>query len=157
MVLVDSHRISRAPWYSGYYYDLNSYLYKAITSYGSSFQMIPVQINSRHCSPTTPTMPEHYRFGLFRVRSPLLTESLLFSFPSVTEMFHFAECCFDVLFYSYTNNRVWPLLGFPIRKSPDKVIAPPRSLSQLITSFIASRSLGIRPALLITFLSIISI
>ena len=29
------------------------------------------------------------RFGLFRVRSPLLTESRLFSFPMGTEMFHF--------------------------------------------------------------------
>ena len=29
------------------------------------------------------------RFGLFRVRSPLLTESLLFSFPAGTEMVHF--------------------------------------------------------------------
>ena len=90
MVLADSHRISRAPWYSGYYYDLNSYLYKAITFFGSSFQMIPVQISSRYCSPTTPTMPEHYRFGLFRVRSPLLTESLLFSLPPGTQMFQFS-------------------------------------------------------------------
>ena len=31
----------------------------------------------------------HERFGLFRVRSPLLTESLLFSLPDGTEMFHF--------------------------------------------------------------------
>ncbi len=29
------------------------------------------------------------RFGLFRVRSPLLAESLLFSFPAGTEMVHF--------------------------------------------------------------------
>ena len=29
------------------------------------------------------------RFGLFRVRSPLLTESWLFSFPLGTEMVHF--------------------------------------------------------------------
>ena len=29
------------------------------------------------------------RFGLFRVRSPLLTESLLFSLPAGTEMVHF--------------------------------------------------------------------
>ena len=28
-------------------------------------------------------------FGLFRVRSPLLAESLLISFPAGTEMFHF--------------------------------------------------------------------
>ena len=33
------------------------------------------------CSPTTPTMPKHYWFGLFPLRSTLLRESLLFSFP----------------------------------------------------------------------------
>ena len=33
---------------------------------------------------------EHaHRFRLFRFRSPLLTESLLFSFPPGTEMVHF--------------------------------------------------------------------
>ena len=31
----------------------------------------------------------HDRFSLFRFRSPLLTESLLFSLPVGTEMFHF--------------------------------------------------------------------
>ena len=31
-------------------------------------------------------------FGLFRVRSPLLTESLTISFPSGTKMFQFPEC-----------------------------------------------------------------
>ena len=31
----------------------------------------------------------HDRFSLIRVRSPLLTESLLFSLPVGTEMFHF--------------------------------------------------------------------
>ncbi len=31
----------------------------------------------------------HHRFSLIRVRSPLLTESLLFSLPAGTEMFHF--------------------------------------------------------------------
>ena len=45
-------------------------------------------------SPTTPTVQRlpsitHDRFSLFRVRSPLLTESLLFSLPVGTEMFHF--------------------------------------------------------------------
>ena len=45
-------------------------------------------------SPTTPNtqlLPDitHDRFSLFRVRSPLLTESLLFSLPVGTEMFHF--------------------------------------------------------------------
>ena len=35
-------------------------------------------------------MPKHHWFGLIPVRSPLLGESLLFSFPPVTEMFQFA-------------------------------------------------------------------
>ena len=40
--------------------------------------------------PTTPrrALP-HGRFGLLRVRSPLLTQSLLLSFPPGTEMFQF--------------------------------------------------------------------
>ena len=39
-------------------------------------------------------------FGLFRFRSPLLTESHSFSFPPVTEMFHFTGYCvsFPILF-----------------------------------------------------------
>ena len=36
-----------------------------------------------------PTGITHHRFSLFRFRSPLLTESLLFSLPAGTEMFHF--------------------------------------------------------------------
>ena len=32
--------------------------------------------NSMWPSPTTPVVPKHVRFGLFRVRSPLLTKSL---------------------------------------------------------------------------------
>ncbi len=38
--------------------------------------------------PYNPVMQAR-RFGLFRVRSPLLAESLLFSFPAGTEMVHF--------------------------------------------------------------------
>ena len=39
--------------------------------------------------PITPTLPKQCWFGLFRVRSPLLAESLLFSFPAGSEMFQF--------------------------------------------------------------------
>ena len=43
-------------------------------------------------------------------------------------------------------------VGCPIRKSPDQwPFAPTRSLSQLITSFFASESQGIRHAPLLTF------
>ena len=41
-----------------------------------------------HEGPSTPG--EYPRFGLFRFRSPLLTESISLSFPPLTEMFHFS-------------------------------------------------------------------
>ena len=43
---------------------------------------------SRPDRPCNPGVQAH-RFGLLRVRSPLLAESLLFSFPAGTEMVHF--------------------------------------------------------------------
>ena len=42
--------------------------------------------NPHHATPAGLT---HDRFSLIRFRSPLLTESLLFSLPEGTEMFHF--------------------------------------------------------------------
>ena len=45
--------------------------------------------NSTMTGPTTPPNPKKRWFGLFRIRSPLLTESLLFSFPPGTKMVHF--------------------------------------------------------------------
>ena len=47
--------------------------------------------------------------------------------------------------------------GFPIRKSWDhRLFAPPPSLSQLITSFIASQSLGIHRSLLFAFFILVA-
>ena len=45
----------------------------------------PASRPDRPCNPAVHAP----RFGLFRVRSPLLAESLLFSFPAGTEMVHF--------------------------------------------------------------------
>ena len=42
-----------------------------------------------HIKVPQPREDKSSRFRLFRFRSPLLTESLSFSFPGVTEMFHF--------------------------------------------------------------------
>jgi hypothetical protein len=47
--------------------------------------------NSTVAGPTTPETPKCYGFGLFRFRSPLLSESRFLSFPSGTEMVHFPE------------------------------------------------------------------
>ena len=91
MVLPDSHRVSRVPWYSGAVCATFDFEYGAITLYGQVFQ--PVRLSnhgSRDDGPTTPHAPKGIRFGLVPVRSPLLGKSLLFSFPGVTKMFQFA-------------------------------------------------------------------
>jgi hypothetical protein len=70
-----SDRISRVPPYSN---GSSFYAYGAITRYGPDFQLVPL-------------VSEH---GLVRVRSPLLTESRLMSFPPGTEMFQFSGFAF---------------------------------------------------------------
>ena len=52
-------------------------------------RQVPVQLLLRYRSPTTPATPKRHWFGLFRVRSPLLAESQLFSSPIGTKMFQF--------------------------------------------------------------------
>ena len=73
------------------------------------------------------------RFSLIRVRSPLLTESLLFSLPVGTEMFHFPtfpphSLCVQ-LRVTTSPHSAWR--GFPIRTSSDQgsVINSPRLIA----------------------------
>jgi hypothetical protein len=95
----------------------------------------------RYRSPTTPLSPKQQRFGLFRFRSPLLAESFVYflllrvlrCFSSPRSLSGIPEC------HGFT------MTGCPIRISLDQwSFAPPQSFSQLITSFFASESLGIR-------------
>ncbi len=58
-----------------------------------------------------------YRFSPIRVRSPLLTESLLFSLPEGTEMFHFPSFPPHSLCVQLRVIRHNTVRGFPIRKS----------------------------------------
>src|SRR5690606_5518143 len=57
------------------------------------------------------------RFSPIRVRSPLLTESLLFSLPAGTEMFHFPAFPPRSLYIQLRVIRHDTVRGFPIRKS----------------------------------------
>ena len=110
-------------------------------------KQVPVQIFQEYRGPTTPITPKRYRFGLFRVRSPLLAESQLFSLPAGTKMFQFPAFALPIRKYLVFNQ-----VGYPIRKSPDQwSFAPTRSLSQLTTSFIASQSQGIHRSLFLSF------
>ena len=99
-------------------------------------------------APTTPMV--NHGFGLFRFRSPLLTESLSLSFPRVTEMFHFARSRDMSPMNSDSFGRTLLRPGYPIRKSTGhRVFASHRSLSQLITSFFAYWHQGIHYVLLV--------
>ena len=76
------------------------------------------------------------RFGLLRVRSPLLAQSFLLSFPPGTKMFQFPG--FAPGFGQVSGSLP---TGFPIRTSAGhRAFAPHRGFSQLITSFFASES-----------------
>ena len=73
---------------------------------------------------------------------------MLFSFPAGTKMFQFPALA-SIIDGCY----LFKVTGCPIRKFTDQgLFAPPRDLSQLITSFIASESQGIRHAPLFTFI-----
>ena len=86
--------------------------------------------------------------GLIPVRSPLLGEYQLISFPTGTEMFHFPAFASQTYVFSLGYSK---RVGFPIRRSPgQRVLTSYRGLSQPATSFIASDRLGIHQMLLDT-------
>src|SRR5262249_758325 len=82
MVLVDSRRVPRVPRYSGachepHHFHLRGYhpLWPALPD-GSASRLVGNSPALKRTGPTTPIEPKTFRFGLFRVRSPLLTKSL---------------------------------------------------------------------------------
>src|SRR3954451_17063351 len=83
-------------------------------------------------------------FGLFRFRSPLLTESRLLSLPVGTEMFNVTTfppltLCVQVRVTGLASSRVSPF-GNP---RITVWLSTPRGLSQIPTSFIGSWCQGI--------------
>ena len=165
MVLTDSHGISRAPCYLGYLSGRPGISTTGLTP-------TPVRLSIRFVytrrvtaavrqnspkGPTTPTMQPlpgitHDRFSLIRFRSPLLTESLLFSLPVGTEMFHFPTFPPHAL---CVQARVTPhdWCGVPPFGNPriNARLTAPRGLSQPPTSFIGSWCQGIHRAPLTTW------
>ena len=124
MVPPYSDRVSRAPPYS----------------------RINTALHIRGYHPLWPDFPDRSAYlvsttGLFRVRSSLLAESRLMSFPPGTEIFQFPG--FASLTYVFSER--YPIgVGCPIRISTDqRLLAAPRGFSQRATSFIASWCQGI--------------
>ena len=150
MVLVDSHRISPVPRYSGYHYVNILYLYGALTlvaQFPTCFQFIAL-----------------YNVVVLQ---PRLCRNIngLGSFPFARH--YLGNHCYFLLLrllrcFSSARSRIiqhtFSMLGCPIRKSSDQfAFANPRCLSQLITSFFASESLGIPRVPLFTFFSRIAL
>jgi hypothetical protein len=142
------------------------FVYGGFTHYAGAFAspsttlLVSYSVNSRQTvleSPTTPPAQPlpgitRKRFSLFRFRSPLLPESLLFSLPDGTEMFHFPSFPPHALYIqawvtALTYGRVSPF-GHP--RITARLTAP-RGLSRSTTSFIGSWCQGIHRAPLKTW------
>ena len=149
MVPANSPGIPRAPGYSG-----AGWSRRTLSPTGLSPAAARLSRRSRSLmlvqqrGPTTPDVPRHTRFGLFPGRSPLLGESLTyFLFLRVLRCFSSPRSPHDTVMMTALRRP-----GCPIRKSAGQgSFAPNRGLSQLITSFIASVSLGIRHTPLFAF------
>ena len=129
-------------------------------------QVLFLSFRIRDCHPLWSHFPESFAnkrkgTGLVPVRSPLLRESRLMSFPPGTEMFQFpgfASPSLCVQLGDTLSTSPGPpedgleemvKVGFPIRKSSDqRLLTSPRRLSQRATSFIACMCQGIHQMLL---------
>ena len=146
MVLADSHEIPRAPCYSGGHTTDRTIsitgLSPSTADHSKSFTYHPEhhagsQLETATVTPTTPMMQRltaitHHRFSLFRFRSPLLTESLLyFLFLRVLRLFHFPAFPPTSLYIQLAVTHHEDEPGFPIRKSSDHspVIGSPRLIA----------------------------
>ena len=123
----------------------------ALAELSSSF---PLPTPESRMPALQPRAVETVRFGLIPFRSPLLWESRLISLPPGTEMFHFPGLASPKLYIHFGilgHDSQWVS---PFRNHRIKgCLAPPRCLSQLTTSFVASQRQGIH---LLPFLSYFS-
>ena len=143
MVLPHSHKIPRVSCYSGYPPLSHCFVYRNLTFYVSAFQLIQLttwKIMQVH----TPVYIAVIRFGLFRFRSPLLTESLIcFLFLWVIRCFS-SPGSLHYTMYSCNDTITLLMVSSLIRISTAQCLfATPRSFSQLVTSFFGAMYQGI--------------
>lgn len=101
MVPADSTEVSRDSVYSGASREVRSFRVRGYHPLWPAFPRRSANLNSSHVKgPTTP-QGKPPRFGLFRLRSPLLTESIFLSFPLGTEMFQFSRLAASYLWIQY--------------------------------------------------------
>ena len=126
------------------------YLYGTITLFGSSFQRILIHYTTN----ITVLQPQYCRnntgLGYSAFARHYLRNHFCFLLLRVLR-------CFSSPGLPPYGYYIFNIVGCPIRISADQfVCANPRSFSQLITSFIASESLGIPHTLLFSLLYFLS-
>ena len=146
MVLPNSHRVPRVPWYSGtrirsrlaFRVRGSHPLWPAVpdrstrrTICNSSTRWQPDHIGPHDTTHATPARLARAWFRLIRFRSPLLTESRLLSLPPGTEMVQFPGCtfrhlCIQCRMTCSQTRRVTPF-GYP--RISGCVLLPPASRS----------------------------
>ena len=164
MVVVDSRRVPRVPRYSGAHHEPHHF---CLRGYHPLWPVFPDDSTSgsvgnlpalNRAGPTTPMDPKTHRFGLFRVRSPLLTKSLncflflqvLRWFTSLSSLLKTYEFSLEILHFQRSGFPHSEISGStPVCGSPKLFAAyhvlhrlpsprhPPCALSSLITTFFA--------------------
>ena len=163
MVVVDSRRVPRVPRYSGACHEPNHFHLRGCHPLWPVFPDDSVSGsvgNSpalNRAGPTTPMDPKTHRFGLFRVRSPLLTKSLncfLFlqvlrwftSLSSLPKTYVFSSRILHFQRSGFPHSDIFgstPVCGFPKLFAAYHVLHrlpsprhPPYALSSLIITFL---------------------
>ena len=159
MVVVDSRRVPRVPRYSGARHEPHRF---CLRGYHPLWPVLPDDSTSgsvcnspalNQAGPTTPIDPKTHRFGLFRVRSPLLTKSLncflflqvLRWFTSLSSLLPAYEFSREILHFHWSGLPHSEIPGLTLVCSSPRLIAayhvlhrlssprhPPYALSSLI-------------------------
>ncbi len=147
MVPADSRRIPRVPRYSGYHYAWRRFAYAAVMLYGRPFQDVPLATRLATTWSYYPRARNARGLGCSPVARHYWGNHCCFLFLRVLRCFSSPRWPHDFLMMAASGPP-----GCPIRRSADqRPFAPPRGFSQLTTSFIASVSLGIHHAPLLSF------
>ena len=153
MVPTSSVWIPRVPTYSGFRLFLSVFNYGAFTLSRSAFHLSSSNLFLLMTYPL-PLSYFYVRFGLFRFRSPLLSESIVFflflrvfrcfSSPGSPDITMCSLCRITTLLVMSSLIRISAVL---------RLFATPRSFSQLVTSFFGAMYQGILHTLFVAYSS----
>ena len=143
MVPLPSDKVPRVSSYSGYRLLLSPFAYGAFTLSGWLSQNHSARL-SLNPAVHTPVCT-HTGLGSSGFARRYSRNRCFLLFLSLLRCFSSGGSPPYVMYWRMDTTYV---VGFPIQISPDQwIFAPPRSFSQLITSFIGSQCQGIHPAL----------